>query len=318
MNHNHIALFLDVVEQGSINGAARLRNVAQSAVSRIVRELELSQGVPLLRRQHWGVEPTDAGQILADLARSVRAEAKVAEQSLAALKKGEKVARLRIGTGRTTAAAILPMALDHFVRTDARCRIEVRMGHFDTLLPALARGDLDIVLGRIGNSSLAEGLVEELLYHDSMVILAGARHPLARKKTVSNAELLAARWILPHHDAEPWKDTEMMFHSFGMPVPIAAIESDSAEFIRALLHSRGQWLAVMPRDLFELDLATRKVAIVREAPKALVRAVGLVRRRGGYGIAKHPLESFLRILAAVVAKHPVQTGRPPVKTTLVR
>lgn len=303
MNYNHIALFLDVVEQGSINGAARLRNVAQSAVSRIVRELELSQGVPLLRRQHWGIEPTDAGKILADLARTVRAEAKVAEQSLAALKKGEKAVRLRIGTGRTTAAAILPMALDHFVKADAKCHIQVRMGHFDVLLPALARGELDIVLGRIGNSNLAEGLVEELLYHDSMVVLAGARHPLARKKKVSNADLLAARWILPHQDAEPWKDTEMMFHSFGMPVPIAAIESDSAEFIRTLLHSREQWLAVMPRDLFQLDLATRNVAIVREAPKALVRAVGLVRRRGGFGTEEHPLGSFMRILDIVVAKH---------------
>ena len=251
--------------------------------------------------------------------RTVRAEANVAEQSLAALKKGEKAVRLRIGTGRTTAAAILPMALDHFVKADAKCHIQVRMGHFDVLLPALARGELDIVLGRIGNSNLAEGLVEELLYHDSMVVLAGARHPLARKKKVSNADLLAARWILPHQDAEPWKDTEMMFHSFGMPVPIAAIESDSAEFIRTLLHSREQWLAVMPRDLFQLDLATRNVAIVREAPKALVRAaVGIwCTRRGGFGTEEHPLGSFMRILDIVTSRSIPLSGQLPIKISLL-
>jgi len=303
MNHNHIALFLDVVEQGSINGAARVRNVAQSAVSRIVRELELSQGVPLLRRHHWGVEATDAGTILADLARTVRAEAKVAERSLEILKKSEKAARLRIGTGRTTAAAILPMALEQFIRADPKCRIQVRMGNFDLLFPALVRGELDIVLGRIGNLKLPEGLVEELLYHDSMTVLAGAHHPLARRKKVSDADLAAARWILPSRDTEPRRDTEMMFHSFGMPVPIAAIESDSAEFVRTMLHGKNEWLAVMPRDLFRLDLAMRKVVIIREAPKALVRAVGLVRRRGGHGLDKHPLRTFLQILSAVVTRH---------------
>ena len=86
MNHNHVALFLDVVEQGSINGAARIRNVAQSAVSRIVRELELTHGVRLLDRHTWGTEPTDAGKVLADLARTIRAEANVAQKELDVLK----------------------------------------------------------------------------------------------------------------------------------------------------------------------------------------------------------------------------------------
>lgn len=301
MNHNHVVLFLDVVEQGSINAAARLRNVAQSAVSRIVRELELTQGVPLLKRHHWGVEATDAGKILADLARTIRAESQVAERSLEVLKQSEKAPQLRIGAVHTIVAAILPLALERFAQADPTCRIHVNMGHFGALLPLLARGELDIALGPVGVSKLPEGLVEELLYHDSMTVVAGAHHPLARKKTVSNADLSAARWILPHRDAAPWRDTELMFHSFGMPMPIAAIETDASEFVRVLLYSKGEWLAVMPRDLFQLDLKMRKIVIIREAPKALVRAVGLVRRRGGDGTNKHPLRTFLQALSTVVA-----------------
>jgi DNA-binding transcriptional LysR family regulator len=163
MNHNHVVLFLDVVEQGSINGAPRLRNVAQSAVSRIVRELELTQGVPLLELHHWGVKTTNAGNILADLARSIRAESKVAEQSLEVLKKSEKAPQLRIGTVHTTAAAISSIALERFAQMDRTCRIHVRMGHFEELLPPLARGELDIALGRIGISKVPEGLVDSTM-----------------------------------------------------------------------------------------------------------------------------------------------------------
>src|SRR5665213_836254 len=281
MNHNHVALFLDVVEQGSINGAARIRNVAQSAVSRIVRELEHTHGVRLLIRHTWGVEPTDAGSVLADLARAIRAEANVAERELEILKKSAAAPRLRIGSGQTAAAAILPKALESLAQVDPLCRVQIQTTQFEVLLRTLARGELDLVLGRIGNAQLPDGLVEELLYHDAMVLLAGAHHRIARKKSVTNADLAAARWVLPPREAEPWQDTEAMFHSLGLSVPVASIESDSVELVRAILHSDQEWLAVMPRDLFRLDISAGKVVIVREAPKALVRPVGLVRRRLG-------------------------------------
>ena len=303
MNHNHVALFLDVVEQGSINGAARMRNVAQSAVSRIVRELELTHGIRLLDRHTWGIEPTEAGKVLADLARAIRAEANVAEKELDILKTSAAAPRLRIGTGRTTAASILPKALEHLTRTDPSCRVYVQTTQFDALLRTLARGELDLVLGRIGNFDLPEGLVEELLYHDSMVLLSGSHNRLARKKSVTNVDLAAARWVLPPRDAEPWRDTEAFFHSLGMSVPVASIESDSVELVRAILHSDEEWLALMPRDLFRLDISARKVVILREAPKALVRPVGVVRRRRGQGDQKHPFKTFREILNVVAAEH---------------
>lgn len=303
MNHNHVALFLDVVEQGSINGAARIRNVAQSAVSRIVRELEHTHGVQLLNRHTWGIEPTEAGKVLADLARATRAEAKVAEKELEILKKSAAAPRLRIGTGRTTAASILPKALEKLAQVDPTCRVYVQTTQFDLLLSNLARGELDLVLGRIGNSPLPDGLVEELLYHDAMVMLAGAHHRITRKNSSANSDLAAARWVLPPRDAEPWRDTEAMFHSLGLSVPVASIESDSVELVRTILHSDEEWLALMPRDLFRLDISAGKVVIVREAPKALVRPVGLVRRRRRQGEHKHPFKTFRDILGAVATQH---------------
>ncbi|WP_018914951.1 LysR family transcriptional regulator [Thiomonas sp. FB-6] len=47
---HRIRCFVRVVETGSINRAARHLGIAQSALSRCVRELELSLGAPLLDR----------------------------------------------------------------------------------------------------------------------------------------------------------------------------------------------------------------------------------------------------------------------------
>lgn len=47
---HRIRCFVRVVETGSINRAARHMGIAQSALSRCVRELELSLGKPLLER----------------------------------------------------------------------------------------------------------------------------------------------------------------------------------------------------------------------------------------------------------------------------
>lgn len=56
--------FAGIVEAGSFTGASRQMNVAQSALSRQMRELEQRIGVQLLNRNHGGATLTDAGQRL--------------------------------------------------------------------------------------------------------------------------------------------------------------------------------------------------------------------------------------------------------------
>lgn len=50
-----------VVEAGSFSGAARLLNVGQPAVSKVVAQLEAELGVQLLLRKSRGLAPTEAG-----------------------------------------------------------------------------------------------------------------------------------------------------------------------------------------------------------------------------------------------------------------
>src|SRR5665647_17783 len=107
MNYNHLMLLLDVAEQGSINGAAQARNVAQSAVSRTVRELELRLKAPLLERFSWGVRLTKEGEVLVDLARAFRAESIAAQRELKRMIEQRSATHLLIGASPATAGSIV-------------------------------------------------------------------------------------------------------------------------------------------------------------------------------------------------------------------
>ncbi|MBX3529075.1 MAG: LysR family transcriptional regulator [Rhizobiaceae bacterium] len=64
MELRHLRYFVAAVEEGSLQGAASRMNVAQPALSRRIRDLEIRTGCDLLIRGARGVTPTRAGASL--------------------------------------------------------------------------------------------------------------------------------------------------------------------------------------------------------------------------------------------------------------
>ncbi len=63
-NYNELYLFMQVVQEGSFTAAAKRLGLAQSGVSRSVRELEERLGVQLLVRTTRKLSLTQAGEQL--------------------------------------------------------------------------------------------------------------------------------------------------------------------------------------------------------------------------------------------------------------
>lgn len=66
-----IATFIQVVEAGSITQAAHRLNVAKSAVSKRVSDLEAILDARLLHRSSHRVQPTDKGLLFYERARRI-------------------------------------------------------------------------------------------------------------------------------------------------------------------------------------------------------------------------------------------------------
>lgn len=102
-----LANFIRIAELQSLSKAAAVIRVAQPALSRQLRDMELEFGTELVVRHHWGVSLTPAGEVLLERARRVLSETEGARDAVLALS-DEPAGQVRLGVPTSLAAAVLP------------------------------------------------------------------------------------------------------------------------------------------------------------------------------------------------------------------
>jgi DNA-binding transcriptional LysR family regulator len=138
-----LQLFTAVAECGNIAQASTLHNIAASAVSKRIADLEYGMGVPLLYRRHRGVALTPAGEVLL---RHARAIAHMAERMSADMSEFASGVRghVRIAANISAIAQFLPDDLASFVNANPDVRIELREENSDTILGLVREGLADL------------------------------------------------------------------------------------------------------------------------------------------------------------------------------
>src|SRR5918998_1015287 len=102
-----LATLRAVLDGGSFSAAARRLQLTQPAVSRQIALLEAQLGTPLVRRTRRGVQPTEAGRVLAAHAAAVEQRLALAEAEVAELA-GRPRGRVRLGSFFTAFAQLTP------------------------------------------------------------------------------------------------------------------------------------------------------------------------------------------------------------------
>ena len=97
LNLHHLRLFHAVAAEGTLTGAARRLNLAQSALSTQLKTLEATLGHDLFERRGRGLVLTEAGRIAFDHAETIF---RTAEDLTATLREtGGSRRALRVGQG---------------------------------------------------------------------------------------------------------------------------------------------------------------------------------------------------------------------------
>ncbi len=138
-----IQYFDAVRHAGSICGAARLLNVASSAVNRQVLKLEAELGVPLFERVPGGVKLSAAGEMLARHVTLVLRDAERVQSDLAALK-GAQTGRVLLTAVEGVSADFLPVVLGEMLRGHPQIRTRVMTAGSSAVARAVATGDYDV------------------------------------------------------------------------------------------------------------------------------------------------------------------------------
>jgi DNA-binding transcriptional LysR family regulator len=228
LRFSQIVVFEQVLRSGSILRAAQVLNMTQSAVTKVIHELEHQLGSPLLVRGNRGVSPTEFGGLVARRAKSLLAELRYMSEEVNAFHEGT-AGQVLVGTLISASAALLPLAIQLLKARAPAVVVTLRVAQMDQLLPALTVGDLDLVVGRVPEDdnwrAQSPCLEAETLYREPLCFVGGIRHPLAAQASATLQDLLAFPWILPTRDASLRQTADRMFRDAGVAPPTNVVES---------------------------------------------------------------------------------------------
>ncbi len=230
----HLLNLLAIAEHGSFNRAAAARGLSQPALSGSIAELERKLGFPVLTRTRRGSELNEYGRILVQGARTVEAQlAQTAEQ--VNLARAGISGPLRIGATPSMTLKFVPELMGRLLRDGGRVQVSVREGLDDELVPALRSGDLDILLGPALGPALPAGLAEEPLFDDAFAVGVGPRNPLAKRASLSLADVADSPWVLPGPGSAYRRHLEALFMAAGVPWPAHCVVSNNLQLVESIV-----------------------------------------------------------------------------------
>jgi DNA-binding transcriptional LysR family regulator len=193
-----LRLLRELHDRGTIAAVADALRFTPSAVSQQLAMLERETGVRLLERAGRGVRLTDAALVLTGHAAALLDRAALAEADLAAAA-GTVAGRARIAGFESVALHLAIPAMERLAREAPRLRCELIEAEPEQALPALALGDLDLVLADEWQHQplhLPAGVVRHDLLRDPVRLVLPVRHPAARRhrEAVPLADLAGEAW----------------------------------------------------------------------------------------------------------------------------
>lgn len=128
---------------GTVTGAAKMLNLSQPAVSRLIASAETELGFLLFQRQQGRMAPTEEAQQLRPAILKIM-EAMSHAASLAGNLRQGGGRQLRVAAVPSLATAVLPRAVKSFIGQYPRCKLALETYHYDALVDALLAGNADI------------------------------------------------------------------------------------------------------------------------------------------------------------------------------
>lgn len=242
----HLRYFLTVAELLNFTKAARKLHVAQPALSRQIRDLELELGVLLLERNSRSVRLTEVGRGFVNEARAVLERAEEATRFVHSVANGQS-GSIHVGFAPSLTVDVLPHILREYGKQFPRVRVILHDLSGQELLEGLKGKNLDAALAVISPSQAAGELKFDELCSYPVCVAVSTAHRLARARRVTVVDLKRERLLVYARDEYPdyheWVDS--MFDAELRALMAKAEEHESGTSLLAQIQA-GRGVAVLP------------------------------------------------------------------------
>lgn len=291
MRYVQLRAFHNVAIHGGFSRAAEALHLTQPAISDQVRKLEGDYDVILFNRRKKQVTLTEAGQRLLEITRRLFEIEGQAHELLAESR------ALRSGALRMVADSVhhaVPI-LGRFRARYPGIELTIRSGNSEQVVSQLHAYEAEV--GILGE--LPRGRDFEVIHLSSTPIIAfvAAGHPLARRRSVTLAELAGEMLVLREHGSKTRQHIEAAAARRGVTLK-ATIEAEGREAVREIV-ATGGGVGVVSAAEFGPD--GRLVPIpISDCDAQMDEALICLRERAGSKL----IRAFLEIARETVAAAP--------------
>jgi LysR family nitrogen assimilation transcriptional regulator len=198
MDLKQLEYFVRVAELGSFTRAAIALDVAQPALSRQIRLLEVELRQNLLARNGRGATPTEAGKLLLEHGRGILHQVAVAREELG-VARGALAGRVSIGLPPSLSRLITVPLTQAFRARLPQAQLTLTEGFSLVMIDSLRMGNLDMAL--LYNPERSPDMEQTLLHEEELVLISPrAEVPETKGKTrpaVALRDAAALPLILP-------------------------------------------------------------------------------------------------------------------------
>lgn len=271
MDLRQLSYFIQVTEFRSFTKAAAFLGVAQSALSRQIRDLEAELGVALLLRNGRGVVPTDAGTQFLLRAKDLFESAERAKEEMRALK-GRPMGIVSLGFPPAIGAILVVPLVERLRSRYPEIHLQLTEGYSAHIHEWLLSGRLDI--GIAYDTHPTRALAGERLIKERLYLFGGAGSLTNLHREIRFVALKDLPLILPArpHAIRQLVDSVSAKLNLGLEL---SLEVSAFAAIRNLVVS-GQGLTILPIAPLLSEIRAGTVDVVSITEPVLSQVVGML------------------------------------------
>jgi DNA-binding transcriptional LysR family regulator len=244
-----LMLLAAMEEEGNVRRAADVLGMTQPAASRLLKELEDVLEVRLFDRTPHGMHATLYGEVMIRHARMVLSNLDQAHDEISALRAG-LAGQVQIGAIAAAAATMVPLAIARVKALYPQLQIWLQVETSDVMLPLVAEGHLDIMIGRVleRQGQFKDAVRYEPIAEEPLCVVVRPGHPLEQATGLTMQDIVNAGWVLHPPGSVLRHRFDMVFSQIGLSSPQNVVNTNNILAISGIL-LQSDMLAVMPEEV---------------------------------------------------------------------
>ncbi len=255
MQINQISAFLAVAELGSFSLAAEQLHITQPAVSKRIRQLEISINTALFDRISKRIILTPNGKAFKPHAERILQELKSYRFSLSR-QQDSPSGSLSFATSHHIGLHRLPGTLRDFKIRYPQVDLDLHFMDSEDACIAIANNELELAIVTLPELA-DEKLHCEPVWIDQLVVVTADDHPLAGEQEIDPAELLEHAAILPSPGTFTRNIINSLFAASKDQLKII-LETNYLETIKVMVAANLGW-SILPQSMVDASLSSHRL-----------------------------------------------------------